>query len=62
MISSTELRKGDSSSSIRIAAGILCGVGCFTAVLTGSLLVGRTMGEMLRTIEMSTPAEIDPLR
>ena len=62
MISSTELRKGESSSPIRIAAGIICGVGCFAAVVSGSLLVGRTMDEMLRTVEMSTPAEIDPLR
>ena len=62
MISSTELRKGESSSPIRIAAGIICGVGCFAAVVSGSLLVGRSMDEMLRTVEMSTPAEIDPLR
>ena len=57
-----ELSKEKSSSSIRIAAGMIFGVGCFAAVVAGSLMVGRTVGEMLSTVEMITPAEIDPRR
>ena len=62
MASSTEQRKGATTSSTRIAAGIILGMGCFAAVLTGGVMVGQTIGEALSTVQMVAPVEIDPLR
>ena len=62
MVSSAEERNEESSINIRIAAGIILGMVCFAAVLTGGVFVGRTMGAMLSTLEMIAPSEIDPLR
>ena len=47
---------------MRIAAGLILGLGCFAAVLTGGIFVGQTMGEALSTLQMIAPVEIDPLR
>ena len=62
MISRAEERNEQSCTNIRIAAGIIFGMICFAAVLTGGVFVGRTMGAMLRTLEMIAPSDIDPLR
>ena len=62
MASITEQRKGELTSSTRIAAGIIFGLGGFAAVLTGGIFVGQTIGEALSTVQMVAPFEIDPLR
>ena len=62
MASSTEQRKGEIRSSTRIATGIILGLGCFAAVLTGGLFVGQTINEALSTVQTIAPDEIDPLR
>ena len=59
---STEQRRGETTSSTRIAAGIILGLACFTAVLTGGVFIGQTISEALSTVVMVTPVEIDPLR
>ena len=38
---STEQRKAETTSSTRIAAGLILGVACFAAVLTGVILLVR---------------------
>ena len=62
MASSTEQRKAETTSSTRIAAGLILGLACFAAVLTGGIFVGQTIGEALSTLETIEPVEIDPLR
>ena len=62
MASSTEQSKGELTSSTRVAAGIILGSGCFTAVLIGGVFVGQTIGDALNTVETIAPVEIDPLR
>ncbi len=59
MISSTEQRKGEQTNSTRIAAGIIVGLGCFAAVLTGGFFVGQTISEVLSMIQTIAPVEID---
>ena len=62
MASSTETRKTETTSSTRIAAGIILGMACFAAVLTGGIFVGQTIGDALSTLQTITPVEVDPLR
>tara|TARA_B100000524_G_scaffold304871_1_gene180010 strand:+ start:232 stop:384 length:153 start_codon:yes stop_codon:yes gene_type:complete len=50
MASRTEQRKGELTSSTRIAAGIILWLGCFTAVLIGEVFVGQTIGDALSTV------------
>ena len=59
---STEQRKAETTSSTRIAAGLILGVACFAAVLTGGIFVGQTISEALRTLQTIAPVEVDPLR
>jgi len=59
---STEQRRGETTSSTRIAAGIILGLACFTAVLTGGFFIGQTISEALSTVVMVAPVEVDPLR
>ena len=59
---STEQRKRETTSSTRIAAGLILGLGCFSAVLTGGIFVGQTIGEALSTLQTIAPVEVDPLR
>lgn len=59
---STEQRRGETTSSTRIAAGIILGLACFAAVLTGGVFIGQTISEALSTVVMVAPVEIDPLR
>ena len=59
---STEQSKAETTSSTRIAAGLILGMACFAAVLTGGILVGQTIGEALGTLQTITPVEVDPLR
>ena len=59
---STEQRKAESTSSIRIAAGLILGLSCFTVVLTGGIFVGQTIGEALITLQMVASVEVDLLR
>ena len=42
---STEQRDAETTSSTRIAAGLILGVACFAAVLTGGIFVGQTISE-----------------
>ena len=58
---STEQRKAETTSSTRIAAGLLFGLSCFTVVLTGGIFVGQTIGEALNTLQTLAPVEVDPL-
>ena len=58
----TEQRKVVSVSSTRIAAGLILGLACFAAVITGGLFVGQTIGEALNTLQTISPVEVDPLR
>ena len=62
MASSTEKRKAETTSSTRIAAGLILGMACFAAVLTGGIFVGQTIGDALSTLQTITPVEVDPLR
>ena len=62
MASSTEQRKAETTSSTRIAAGLILGLGCFAAVLTGGIFVGQTIGEALSTLKTIAPVEVHPLR
>ena len=61
MASSTE-RKVETTSSTRIAAGLILGLACFAAVLTGGIFVGQTIGEALSALQTIAPVEVDPLR
>ena len=59
---STEQRKAETTSSTRIAAGLILGVACFASVLTGGIFVGQTISEALSTLQTIAPVEVDPLR
>ena len=59
---STEQRKAETTSSTRIAAGLILGVACFAAVLTGGIFVGQTISEALSSLQTIAPVEVDPLR
>ena len=59
---STEQRKAETTSSTRIAAGLILGVACFAAVLTGGIFVGQTISEALSMLQTIAPVEVDPLR
>ena len=59
---STEQPKAETTSSTRIAAGLILGLACFAAVLTGGTFVGQTIGEALSTLQTVAPIEVDPLR
>ena len=59
---STEQRKAETTSSTRIAAGLILGVACFAAVLTGGIFVGQTISEALSLLQTIAPVEVDPLR
>ena len=62
MASSSEQRKAENMSSTRIAAGLILGLACFAAVLTGGIFVGQTIGAVLSTLQTIAPFEADPLR
>ena len=51
MESSTEQPKAENASEARILAGLILGLGCFAAVLTGVILVGQNIGEALNTFQ-----------
>ena len=59
---STQQRKAETTSSTRIAAGLILGMACFAAVLTGGIFVGQTIGDALGTLQTIAPVEVDPLR
>ena len=59
---STEQRDAETTSSTRIAAGLILGLACFAAVLTGGIFVGQTIGEGLSTLQTISPVQVDPLR
>ena len=59
---STEQRKAETTSSTRIAAGLILGMACFAAVLTGGIFVGQTISEALSALQTIAPVEVDPLR
>ena len=59
---STEQRVAETMSSTRIAAGLILGMACFVAVLTGGIFVGQTIGDALSTLQTIAPVEVDPLR
>ena len=59
---STEQRKAETTSSTRIAAGLILGMACFAAVLTGGIFVGQTIGDALSTLQTISPVQVDPLR
>ena len=48
---STEQREAEPTSSTRIAAGLILGMACFAAVLTGGIFVGQTIGDALSTLQ-----------
>ena len=62
MASSTEQGNIEITSSTRIAAGLILGLACFAAVLTGGIFVGQTIGEALSTLQTIAPVQVDPLR
>ena len=60
--SSTEQHKTETTSSTRIAAGLILGLACFAAVHTGEIFVGQTISEALSTLQTISPVQVDPLR
>ena len=62
MASSTEQPKAETTSSTRIAAGLILGLACFAAVLTGGIFVGQIISEALSTLQTISPVQVDPLR
>ena len=62
MAASTEQHKAETTKSTRITAGLILGLACFTAVLTGGIFVGQTIGEALSTLQTIAPSQVDPLR
>ena len=62
MAPSTEQRDTETTSSTRIAAGLILGLVCFAAVLTGGIFVGKTIGDALSKLQTVAPVEVDPLR
>ena len=62
MASSTEQRDAETTSSTRIAAGLILGMACFAAVLTGGIFVGQTISDALSTLQTTAPVEVDLLR
>ena len=62
MAYSTDKRKAETTSSNRTVAGLMLGLACFAAVLTGGIFVSQTIGEALSTLQTITPVEVDPLR
>ena len=62
MASSTEQLEVETTSSTRITAGLILGLACFTAVLTGGIFVGQTIGDALNTLQTIAPVEVNPLR
>ena len=62
MAFSTEQYKTETTSSTRIAAGLILGLACFAAVLTGGIFVGQTISEALSTLQTISPVQVDPLR
>ena len=62
MASRTEQRKAETTSSIRIAAGLIDGLACFAAVLTGGIFIGQIIGEALSTLQTIAPVQVDSLR
>ena len=59
---SAEQRKTETTSFTRIAAGLILGLACFAAVLTGGIFVCQTIGEALSALQTIGPVEVDPLR
>ena len=59
---STEQRDAETTSSTRIAAGLILGMACFAAVLTEGIFVGQTIGDALSTLQTIAPVEVEPLR
>ena len=59
---SIEQPKAETTSSTRIAAGLILGMACFAAVLTGGIFVGQTICEALSKLKSITPVEVDPVR
>ena len=55
MASSTELRKGNLTSSTRLAAGIILGLDGFATVLIGGIFVSQTISEALNKVQMVAP-------
>ena len=62
MVFSTEQPKVETTRSTRIATGLILGLACFAAVLTGGIFVGQTIDEALSTLQTIAPVEVDPLR
>ena len=62
MESSTQQPKAETSSSASNAAGIMLGLGCFPAELTGGIFVMEPFGEALITLQMIASVEVEPLR
>ena len=59
---SAEQRNTETTSSTRIAAGLILGMACFAAVLTGGIYVGETISEALSSLQTISPGQGDPLR
>ena len=62
MVSSTEKCNAETMRSTLIAAGLILGMACFAAVLTGGIFVGQTINDALSTLQTIAPVEVDPLR
>ena len=59
---STEQRTAETTGSTRITAGLILGLACFAAVLTGGIFVGQTIDEALNTLQTLAPVHVNPLR
>ena len=59
---STEQRTAETTGSTRIKAGLILGLACFAAVLTGGIFVGQTMSEALSSLLTIAQVQVDPPR
>ena len=60
MLSSPGAQRNAPNHHGRIAAGLLIGLGCFTAVVVGGVFIGQTLGDLLLISEQVAPQHSIP--
>ena len=62
MASSSRQTKNAAIDLTRIVVAIGLGLACLLAVMAGGAFVGRALSEIMKTTELATLGEINPLR